>query len=149
MKHRLMMLAVTLSAVTLESSAFAHHSHVTFYDGCRSLTLEGRVDRVEFRDPHTLVFLTLDDGTAYTVDWAGLRGLTNQRIIDAAREVLVSGTRIVVTGHPIRTLAGIRAYFPDYNGTVNPNTIDPMSIRAGDRFSWAPPSGGSLPCVRK
>ena len=79
MRQKLVMLAVTLYIATLASSAYAHHSHPFFYDECKSITIEGRVERVEFKDPHTRIILKLDDGTAYTIDWAGLSGLTSER----------------------------------------------------------------------
>ena len=79
MKQRRVLLAVILYIGALASSAYAHHSHPYFYDECKSITIEGRVERVEFKDPHTWIVLRLDDGTAYTVDWAPLSRLTNQR----------------------------------------------------------------------
>jgi hypothetical protein len=118
------------------ASASAHHSHPYFYDQCKNITIEGRVERVEYKDPHTWIFLRSDNGTAYTVDWAPLSRLTNNRIIGPAKEALVFGARVVVTGNPIRTTAQIREHFPDFTGVVNPNTIDPRSIgRVGDSFS--------------
>ena len=151
MRHTLVMLAGILSIATLTSSAYAHHSHPSFYDECKSITIEGRVERVEFKDPHTWIVLRLDDGTAYTVDWAGLSRLTSSRIIDPAREALVFGARVVVTGNRIRDAAQIRGYFPDFKGDVNPNTVDPRSIRrVGDGFSWAlSPSANPPNCDRK
>ena len=79
MRHRLVTLAVVLYLATLAPSAYAHHSHPYFYDECKSITIEGRVERVEFKDPHTWIVLRLDDGTAYTVDWAPLSRLTSER----------------------------------------------------------------------
>ncbi len=70
MRRNLVILVVTIYIATAASSAYAHHSHPYFYDQCKSITIEGRVERVEFKDPHTWIFLRLDDGTAYTVDWA-------------------------------------------------------------------------------
>ena len=140
MRHRLVTLAVVLYLATLASSAYAHHSHPYFYDECKSVTIEGRVERVEFKDPHTGIVLRLDDGAAYTVDWAPLSRLTNQGVIGPAKESLVLGARIVVTGNRIRTAAQIREHFPDFKSEVNPNTLDPTSIRrVGDSFSWALP----------
>jgi hypothetical protein len=52
MTQRLAMLAAILSGATL---AHAHHSHPYFYDECKSITVEGRVERVEFKDPHTWI----------------------------------------------------------------------------------------------
>jgi uncharacterized protein DUF6152 len=123
---------------TAASSAQAHHSHPFFYDQCKSITIEGRVESVQWKDPHTLIVLRRDDGTAYTVDWNGLRGLTNGGIIGPAKAALVFGVRVAVTGNPIRTTAQILERFPDYTSEVNPNTIDPTLIRrVGDSWSWA------------
>jgi uncharacterized protein DUF6152 len=138
MRQRLAMLAMVLCVATLAPSAYAHHSHPYFYDECKSITIEGRVERVEFKNPHTSISLRLDDGTTYTVDWAGLRGLTNSGTIGPAKEALVFGSRVVVTGNRIRPAAQIREHFPDFTGEVNPNTVDPTSIqRVGNSFSWA------------
>ena len=144
-------LAVILYLANWSSSAYAHHSHPYFYDECKSITIEGRIERVEFKDPHTWIFLRLDDGTAYTVDWAGLRGLTNNRIIGPAKDALVFGARVVVTGNLIRDTAQIREHFADFKSVVNPNTIDPSSIRRmDDSFRWALPQRANPPnCDRK
>src|SRR6185436_17318994 len=138
MRRNLVMPAVILYVSTLASPASAHHSHPYFYDECNSITIEGRVERVEFKDPHTLIVLRLDDGTAYTVDWAPLSRLTNDRIIGPAKEALVFGARVAVTGSPIRTAAEIREHFPDFTSDVNPRTIDLRLIRrVGGSFNWA------------
>ena len=151
MRRNLVILSVTVYIATAASSAYAHHSHPYFYDQCKSITIEGRVERVEFKDPHTWIVLRLDDGTAYTVDWAPLSRLTNDRIIGPAKEALVFGSRVVVTGNPIRDAAQIREHFPDFKSDVNPNTVDPRSIRrVGDGFSWAlSPSPNPPNCDRK
>jgi hypothetical protein len=93
---------MTIYIATAASALHAHHSQPYFYDQCKSITIEGRVERVEFKDPHTWIVLRRDEGTAYTVDWAPLSGLTNKRIIGPAKEALVFGARVVVTGNPIR-----------------------------------------------
>jgi hypothetical protein len=140
-----------LWTATLASPAYAHHSHPYFYDECKSITIEGRVESVEFKNPHTWIVLTLEDGTGYTVDWASLRGLTNNGVIGPAKEALVYGSRIAVTGNRIRTTAEIREHFPDFKGVVNPNTVDPSLIRrVDDSFRWAlPPRTNPPNCGRK
>ena len=120
------------------SSAQAHHSHPYFYDQCRTTTIEGRVEGVKWMDPHTIVVLRLDNGTAYTIDWNPLSRLTNFGIVGPAKAALVTGARVSVTGNPIRTSAQIRERFPDYTYEVNPNTIDPALIRRADAsWNWA------------
>jgi hypothetical protein len=146
MRQKPVMLVVVLSMVTGASSASAHHSHPYFYDECESITIEGSVERVEFKDPHTLIVLRLDDGTAYFVDWAPLSRLTNGGVIGPAREALGFGARVAVTGNRIRTAAQIREHFPDFTSNVNPNTVDPTSIRrVGESFSWALPPRANPP----
>ena len=138
MKRNLVILATATGIGMAASSAHAHHSHPYFYDQCKSITIEGRVESVQWKDPHTVIVLRLDEGTAYTVDWNGLSALTNNRIIGPAKGALVFGARIAVTGNPIRSAAQIREHFPDFPGVVNPNTVDPRSIRGvGSSFSWA------------
>ena len=151
MRRHLVILAATIALATAASSAYAHHSHPFFYDSCRAMTIEGRVERVEFKDPHSVIFLRLDNGTVYTVDWAGLRGLTNNGWLGPAKASLVFGARVAVTGNPIRTLAQIREHFPDYNSAVNPNTIDPVLIRRVDSsWNWALQPGPNPPnCDRQ
>ena len=144
MRRNLVILAATISLAVAASSASAHHSHPYFYDQCKSITIEGRIESVVFKDPHSIIVLRTDDGTAYTVDWAGLRGLTREGVLDPAKGALVFGARVAVTGSPIRPLAQIQEHFSDIK-SVNPNTIDPRSIRrVGGEFSWAltptPPS---------
>jgi hypothetical protein len=151
MRRTLVTLAMTLLIAAAASSAYAHHSHPYFYDQCKRITIEGRVERVEFKDPHTLIVLKLDDGMVYTVDWAPLGRLTSQGVIGPAKEALVFGARIAVTGNPIRTAAQIREHFPDFKSEVNPNVVDPISIRrVGDSFSWAlSPTPNPPNCDRK
>lgn len=146
MTRLLMPVAILVLAVLTALPARAHHSHPYFYDNCRSVTVEGRIDRIEFKDPHSLIFLTLDDGAAYIVDWSGLRGLTRQGVIEPARADLTPGSRVSVTGNRIRTLAEIRKHFPDYDGQVDPNTLDPMAIRRiGGSFAWQQSGAGGTP----
>ena len=151
MRHNLVTLAVMLYVATAASSAYAHHSHPYFYDECKSITIEGRVESVDFKDPHTWIVLRLDDGTAYTVDWAPMMRLTKNDVIGPAKQALVSGARVVVTGYRIRPAAQIRERFPDFKGEVNPNVVDPRSIRrVDDSFSWALPPRTTPPnCAGK
>ena len=151
MTRRVVLHLVTAWCLCAVPPARAHHSHPYFYDQCKRITIEGRVERVEFKDPHSLIFLKQDDGATYTVDWAPQSRLTNQGVIGPAKGALVFGARISVMGNPIRTAAQIREHFPDYKSEVNPNVVDPITIRrVGDSFSWAlSPSPNAPNCVGK
>src|SRR5690242_6896971 len=104
--HRVMLAAVIVSAA-LASSAYAHHSHPYFYDQCRTVTIEGRVERVEWKNPHTWITLELDDRMVYTIDWISLDALMRDGVLGAAQAAVVPGARIAVTGNPIRPTAQI------------------------------------------
>jgi hypothetical protein len=142
------MLAVIL-CVALGASAYAHHSH--FYDECKSIAIEGQVERVEFKNPHNLIVLRLDDGTTYAVDWVSVTRLTSAGIIGGAKAAVVSGARVAVTGYPIRDAAELRKVAPKFKGNVNPNTVEARSLRrVDDSFIWAPtPSAYPPNCDRK
>ena len=138
MQRHLVILATAAAIGMAASSAHAHHSHQYFYDACRTATFEGRIESIEFKEPHSLIVVRRDDGAAYTVDWNSLSALTRNSVIEGAKAALVPGARVAVTGSLIRTLAEIREHFPDYSSVVNPNVIDPTSIRrVGGSFSWA------------
>jgi len=138
MKRDLLILATAVGFCMAASASYAHHSHPYFYDQCKSITIEGQVDSVQWKDPHTIIVLKLDDGRAYTIDWLALGQLTNNQIIGPAKAALVFGARVAVTGNPIRTTAQIREHFPDFKSDVNPNIVDPTLIRrVGDSWSWA------------
>jgi hypothetical protein len=139
-------LAAAIYMVAAASSAYAHHSHPLIYDWCKTRTIEGRVEKVEYNEPHSHIFFRLDNGTLWTVDWAPSGGLKRNGLLDLAQKALVVGARIAVTGAPIRTLAEIRQHFPDSNTEPNPNTIDPASMRrVDDSWSWNVNSEGQQP----
>ena len=131
------------------ASASAHHSH--FYDECRSIAIEGRVERVEFKNPHNVIILGLDDGATYSVDWISVTRLTSAGIIGAAKAAVVPGARVAVTGYLIRDAAELRKVAPKFKGVVNPNTVEARSLRRVDgSFIWAPPPSAYPPtCDRK
>ena len=148
MTRHLVILTAAIGIGATASAAYAHHSHPYFYDQCKSVTVEGRVDSVQFKDPHTWVVLRTDEGTSYTVDWNGLSALTRNRVIEPAKASLVFGARLSVTGNPIRTTAEIREHFAEFTSVVNPNTLDPKTIRRVDNsFNWAMQSPPD--CTRK
>ena len=150
MKRTVMFLAAAV-CMCVAPIADAHHSHAAFYDFCKRVTVEGRIDSVEWKDPHTQIRLTLDDGTAYRVEWGSPRILERQSVGEAAQKALTFGARIVVLGNPQRDPEQIRARFPNVTVSTNPPAIDPLQIRrVDDSWSWAlPPSPNPLPCDSK
>jgi hypothetical protein len=129
--------ATVLCLLTVVSSALAHHSHALFYDPCTNVTIEGQVESIEWKNPHTLIDLKTNDGAAYRAEWTSLQVLTNMGVAARAQEMLKVGDRVVVTGNLGRDAAQIRARVPAFTEWPQ-KTVDVMSIRrAGDSWSWA------------
>ena len=148
-RYRAIQLAITaLCIVAAASSVRAHHSHATFYDPCKSLTLEGRLETIQWKQPHILLDLKLDDGTTYHAEWMGLRGLTDSGGLARAQDALKFGARVVIVGNLLREAAQIRASFAAYTpDTRGPNLIDVTQIRRADS-SWSVEQQGP-PCAGK
>jgi hypothetical protein len=122
------------------ASASAHHSH--FYDECKTITIEGRVESAAFKNPHNLIVLRLDDGTAFAVDWVNVTWLTRAGVIQASKGAVVPGARLAVTGYLIRDAATI----PKFKGVVDPNTVEARLLRrVDDSFSWGMPPRPTSP----
>ena len=126
--------------------AKAHHSHPAFYDSCTTLTIEGQVDGVEWKNPHVLIDLMSDDKKAYRAEWTSAGALER----DSVQPPRV-GDRVVVTGNPMRDEAAIRAKFPDLKfGPRERPVVDLIRItRASDGWSWSRPEPPSADCGQK
>ena len=136
MKRTLMIYLATALCICVASSAYAHHSHGLFYDQCKKLTIEGRVQSAQWKNPHVLIVVEMDDGTTYTVELTSMQILTSRGLAGPAQAALTAGARVVVIGNPLRDPAQIRASFPDYKDISNMNMVDVIQIRRSDD-SWS------------
>jgi hypothetical protein len=138
MKRNVVILLAAAICLCIASSAYAHHSHPLFYDQCKKVTIEGRVESVQWKNPHVLIVVRLDDGSTCTAEWTSLQGLTNHGDTRAAQEAVIPGARVVVSGNPLRDPAQIRASFPNIDTISNTKVLDLMQIRRmDDSWSWA------------
>jgi hypothetical protein len=118
----------------LALTALGHHSHPAFYDQCTTVTIEGQIDAVQWKNPHALLDITTTDGKAYRAEWNPPRALERQKI--TAPTV---GERVVVAGNPMRDVAAIKATFPTLN--LEPPAkpvLDVVQIRGvTGNWSWS------------
>jgi hypothetical protein len=138
MKRNVVIHLATAICICTASSAHAHHSHALFYDQCKKVTIEGRVESAQWKNPHVLIVLKMDDGTTYTAELTSLQILTNGGVGGSAQAALMTGARVVVTGNPLRDPAQIRASFPTIKDISNTKIVDVIQIRRmDDSWSWA------------
>ena len=117
--------------VLLALAALGHHSHPAFYDQCTAVTIEGRIDSVQWKNPHVLLDITTNDGKAYRAEWSPPNALKRENIAEP-----MAGERVVVIGNPMRDVAAIKATFPGLN--IEPPTkpvLDIVQIR-GVNSDW-------------
>ena len=103
MRRSLGILAVT--AVTLAAvPAGAHHDFTLTYLTDRTVTIEGELAQLVFRNPHSLVHLVVLDSRGrevrYAVEWAAAGELEGQGVTS---QTLKIGDHVVVTGSPGRS----------------------------------------------
>ena len=126
--------------------AEAHHSHPIFYDSCTSLTIEGEVESVQWKNPHVLIDLMANDGKAYRAEWTSA-AILNQTSVEPPK----AGDHVVVRGNPMRDEASIRARFPSLTlGPREKPVVDLIQIRrVSDGWNWARAEPASVSCGPK
>lgn len=135
MKRNLVIRLATAICICTASAAHAHHSHGLFYDPCKKVTIEGRVESAQWKNPHVLIVIKTDDGTTYTAELTSLQILTTRGVAGSAQAALMTGARVVVTGNPLRDPAEIRAKYPNIAEISNTKILDVIQIRRMDD-SW-------------
>ena len=95
MKHAVLALGVACLAGI---PALAHHSYGGFYLD-RTVTLEGRLERLHYGNPHTLLIIRTGDGVVHTAEWRPASQLSQMGV---ASTTLQAGDRVAVAGSPPR-----------------------------------------------
>ena len=125
-------LAVSLLALAVAAPAYAHHSFAATYREKDSVTIEGELVQLDFRNPHSFVHLDVKekDGTVvrYAVEWGGVGQLGQQGV---TRDTLRVGDHVIITGAPGRNPADHR---------VRMVTLK----RPSDGFTWGQAAGQTV-----
>lgn len=98
-RFRVVALAVGLLAVA--SPLFAHHAQV-LYDNKTMITLEGTVTKMEWANPHILLFFDVKDDKGNVENWGTefSSPVTLRRTYGWSKDTFKPGDRITVTGNP-------------------------------------------------
>src|SRR5688500_16930431 len=103
MRRCLGILAVTGMALGA-ARVDAHHDFAISYRTDQTVTIEGELARLLFRDPHSVMYLSVRDTRGrelrYAVEWASAGELEGQGVTS---DTLKVGDHVVVTGSPGRS----------------------------------------------
>jgi Family of unknown function (DUF6152) len=112
----------TLAGLALGSAAHAHHSYAQ-YDRCEAVTIEGKIERIEWTNPHIILSVKTDE-TIYRVEWFTMLQLAQAGLDERA---LKSSDEVVITGSKNR------------NPELNVMTLLTAISRPSDGWSWSRP----------
>jgi hypothetical protein len=70
MKKLLTLFVLTAVLSIFSGSLFAHHGRGATYDMNKRVTLKGSVSRVEWRNPHVVIYMDVKDADGKVVTWA-------------------------------------------------------------------------------
>lgn len=119
--------AVLGTAVSGVVPAFAHHSNVAFIV-TKVVTVTGVVKEFDWRNPHTWLTVTVDDGKGAKVDWA-LEGRAPGVLLRAGwtPKSLKPGDTVTVDMSPAKdgSKTGLIARVTKADGTILPNAPPP------------------------
>jgi hypothetical protein len=93
------LLTVVTFIAVLSATVLAHHGRGATYDMKKRVTLKGTVSRVEWRNPHVLIYMDVKDDDGKVVTW----GFENSGVSTLAQEGYNRNTLKV--GQPITAIA--------------------------------------------
>ena len=98
---RAVFLGIAVLAIVIAGSvrARAHHSHPVFYDSCTSLTIDGEIESVQWKNPHVFYFIDVTDASGKVTNWA-IEASTPNQLYRAGwrKDDLKSGDAVTLTG---------------------------------------------------
>jgi hypothetical protein len=62
-------ISIVLLVAVFVGPLFAHHSITGTYDTSKSVTIQGMVTRLEWRNPHSFIFLNAKDDNGRITEW--------------------------------------------------------------------------------
>jgi len=106
---RVVLAVVVIVSCVLATSATAHHSFAATYLEKESVTIEGQLVQLQFRNPHSYAQMIVrqPDGhdVRYAVEWRGAGELGAQGVTQRTLQV---GDYLVITGNPSRNMTDHR-----------------------------------------
>ena len=110
---RLLILLSLCSALTLTPSLRAHHSFAAEYDANKPITLKGKINKVEWVNPHSWIHVDVTDANGVVTTWRCETAPPNSLFRRGwTRSSLPKGTEVIVEGFRAKTPPTAEAYRP-------------------------------------
>ena len=99
---KLLALVVPLAVVALLTpSLLAHHGRGATYDMAKQITLKGTVSRVDWRNPHVVIYMDVKDAAGSVVTWGFENaGVSQMAQAGYSRNTLKLGQEITAVVNP-------------------------------------------------
>jgi hypothetical protein len=101
--RRSLAIVIVAASNLIGAAAYAHHSIASTYLEDRTVTIEGDLVQLLFRNPHSFVHVIVreKDGknVRYAVEWGGANQLGVQGL---SRDTLKVGDHLIISGNPAR-----------------------------------------------
>ena len=96
-------LTVALVALLGTAPAAAHHSFSAIFDSGKPVTLTGTVNRIEWMNPHTWIYLDVKKGDGSIEAWSFEMGSPNRLMRSGwNQDSLPTGTTVTIAGSQAR-----------------------------------------------
>lgn len=96
-------LAAAAAVAVSHAPADAHHASAPFYDDTQEVEAVGSVERFVFRNPHSFLFITAENGDGEAVEWeVELGAAVSMRRQGWTPETIRAGDAIRAVGNPSR-----------------------------------------------
>jgi hypothetical protein len=79
---KLLTLFILLASLPISAPLYAHHGRGATYDMKKRVTLKGTVSRVEWRNPHVVIYMDVKDAGGKVTTW----GFENAGVAQLAQE---------------------------------------------------------------
>lgn len=116
--------------VAANASISAHHSFAAFYDEDESVSVQGTIVELAYKNPHAWVHFDArdNDGKVQRIgaEWANPGRLAQQGIL---QDTLKPGDHVIITGSPSRNPSELKMHLK-------------RIVRVSDGWKWAGRTGG-------
>jgi hypothetical protein len=104
-----LMLVPAFVAITATVPLEAHHSFAAYYIANQSVSIEGKVEELEYKNPHVWLYIEAADKKGklqkISAEWSAPNRLLSQGV---TKDTLKPGDHVIVTGSPSRDTVGYK-----------------------------------------